>query len=94
MPKVKPHLLSATSLVRLIEGGELTAEAIVDSQTLIFDLRAIEYFALRDIEVARELWKLAARDLDYAVDHMLLLGRKTARSSSWTMLLRTTRLAV
>lgn len=54
----------------------LTAEAIVDSQTLIFDLRAIEYFALRDIEVARELWKLAARDLDHAVDHLLLLGRK------------------
>ena len=31
MPKVEPHLLSATSLVRLIEGGELTAEAIVRS---------------------------------------------------------------
>src|SRR6516162_6377321 len=31
MPKVEPHLLSATSLVRLIEGGELTAEAVVRS---------------------------------------------------------------
>jgi len=56
----------------------LTAEAIVDTVTLIFDRRAVEYFALRYIEVARELWKLAARDLDHAVDHMLLLGRKTA----------------
>ena len=31
MPKVEPHRLSATSLVRLIEGGELTAEAVVSS---------------------------------------------------------------
>jgi CRP/FNR family nitrogen fixation transcriptional regulator len=56
----------------------LTAEAIVDTVTMIFDLGAVEYFAMRDIEVARELWKLAARDLDHAVNHMLLLGRKTA----------------
>jgi len=56
----------------------LTAEAVVDTQTLIFDRSAVEYFALRDIEAARELWRLAARDLDHAVDHMLLLGRKTA----------------
>jgi CRP/FNR family nitrogen fixation transcriptional regulator len=64
----------------LESGGthRLTAEAIVDTQTLIFDRRAVEYFALREIEVARELWKLAARDLDHAVDHLLLLGRKTA----------------
>ena len=31
MPKVEPHRLSATSLVRLVEGGELTAEAVVRS---------------------------------------------------------------
>src|SRR5215469_2232262 len=31
MPKVEPHHLSAASLVRLIEGGELTAEAVVRS---------------------------------------------------------------
>src|ERR1700730_15488460 len=31
MPKVEPHRLSATSLVRLVEGGELTCEAIVRS---------------------------------------------------------------
>ena len=31
MPKVEPHRLSATSLVRLVKGGELTAEAIVRS---------------------------------------------------------------
>src|SRR5215470_15832855 len=31
MPKVEPHRLSAISLVRLIEGGELTSEAVIRS---------------------------------------------------------------
>src|ERR1700737_2047574 len=31
MPKAEPHRLSAASLVRLVEGGELTAEAVVAS---------------------------------------------------------------
>src|SRR5438477_8865786 len=31
MPKVEPHRLSATSLVRLVEGGALTSEAVVRS---------------------------------------------------------------
>src|SRR5215469_3527522 len=31
MPNVAPYRLAATTLVRLIEGGELTAEAIVQS---------------------------------------------------------------
>lgn len=31
MPNVEPHRLSATAIVRLIEGGELTAEAVVAS---------------------------------------------------------------
>src|SRR5438046_756234 len=31
MPKVEPHRLCATSLVRLLEGGELTAKAIIRS---------------------------------------------------------------
>jgi len=31
MPNVEPHRLSATDLARLIEGGELTAEAVVAS---------------------------------------------------------------
>src|SRR5258708_5182182 len=31
MPNVEPHRLSAIELVRLIEGGELTAEAVVAS---------------------------------------------------------------
>ena len=31
MPKIEPHRLAATALVRLIENGELTAEAVVAS---------------------------------------------------------------
>jgi CRP-like cAMP-binding protein len=56
----------------------LTAEAIVDTVTVIFDRRSLERFAVRDSGTARQLWKLAVRELDHAVNHMLLLGRKTA----------------
>ncbi len=31
MPNVEPHCLSATDIVRMVEGGELTAEAVVAS---------------------------------------------------------------
>jgi len=57
---------------------KLTAEAVVDTIALVFERGTLEYFALRDIEVARQLWSLTARNLDHAVEHMLLLGRKTA----------------
>jgi CRP-like cAMP-binding protein len=56
----------------------LTSEAIVDTVMVIFDRRALERFATRDVRTARQLWKLAVREFDHAVDHMLLLGRKTA----------------
>jgi CRP-like cAMP-binding protein len=57
---------------------KLTAEAVIETIVLIFERGTLEYFALRDIEVARQLWGLTARNLDHAVEHMLLLGRKTA----------------
>ena len=56
----------------------LSAEAISDTNVLIFRRRALEFLATRSIEVARGLWALTARSLDHAEDHMLLLGRKTA----------------
>jgi CRP/FNR family nitrogen fixation transcriptional regulator len=56
----------------------LTAEAVADATVLVFKRRTLEHFAMRNIEVARQLWSLAARNLDHAEDHMLLLGRKTA----------------
>jgi Asp-tRNA(Asn)/Glu-tRNA(Gln) amidotransferase A subunit family amidase len=31
MPNVEPHRLLATEIVRMVEGGELTAEAVVAS---------------------------------------------------------------
>jgi Asp-tRNA(Asn)/Glu-tRNA(Gln) amidotransferase A subunit family amidase len=31
MPNVEPHRLPATALARLVESGELTAEAVVQS---------------------------------------------------------------
>ena len=64
-----------------IESGaqhKLSAEAIVDSVVIVVKRRALESAAARDLDVARELWAITARNLDHAEEHMLLLGRKTA----------------
>jgi Asp-tRNA(Asn)/Glu-tRNA(Gln) amidotransferase A subunit family amidase len=72
MPKVEPHRLSATSLVRLIEGSELTAEAILRS--------CLERIAERE-PVVRAWSHLAAqsaldraRELDKKRQNTLLRG--------------------
>ena len=57
---------------------KLTAEAVTETVVLVFKRRTLEHFAMRNIEVARQLWNLTARNLDHAEEHMLLLGRKTA----------------
>ncbi len=56
----------------------LSAEAISETTVLIFRRRTVEAVAGRNVEVARSLWTRAARSLDHAEQHMLLLGRKTA----------------
>src|SRR5271155_5555817 len=72
MPKVEPHRLSAASLVRLVEGGELTAEAIVRS--------CLERIAEREPVVrawshlARESALAKAREADNARQNTLLKG--------------------
>src|SRR6202048_3306470 len=72
MPKAEPHRLSATSLVRLVEGGELTAEAVVRS--------CLERIAERE-PVVRAWSHLApepaltrAREADKARENTLLRG--------------------
>jgi CRP/FNR family transcriptional regulator, nitrogen fixation regulation protein len=55
-----------------------TAEALSDTQVLIFKRRGIERAATRNAEVACQLWAMAASGLRYAQDHMLLLGRRSA----------------
>src|SRR5690242_18435936 len=72
MPKVEPHRLSATSLVRLVEGGELTSEAVVRS--------CIERIAEREPVVrawshlAAEPALTRARELDKTRQKTLLGG--------------------
>src|SRR6266404_4676545 len=72
MPNVEPHRLSAIELVRLIEGGELTAEAVVASCLARIAerepvVRAWSYFAA-ETALAR------ARALDKAGKKTLLKG--------------------
>jgi Asp-tRNA(Asn)/Glu-tRNA(Gln) amidotransferase A subunit family amidase len=72
MPKVETHLLAATSLVRLIEDGELTAEAVVRS--------CLERIAEREPVVrawshlAGEAALARARELDRVRHNTLLRG--------------------
>ena len=63
------------------EAGEIhrfTAEAVAEATVLVFKRRTLEQLAARDLDVARWLWALTARNLDHAEEHMMLLGRKTA----------------
>jgi CRP/FNR family transcriptional regulator, nitrogen fixation regulation protein len=63
------------------EAGDVhrfTAEAVTEATVLVFKRRALERLAARDLDVARWLWALTARNLDHAQEHMMLLGRKTA----------------
>jgi Asp-tRNA(Asn)/Glu-tRNA(Gln) amidotransferase A subunit family amidase len=72
MPNVEPHRLSATALVRLIEGGELTAEAVIRS--------CLERIAEREqvvrawSHIAGEAALTRAREIDRAQEKLLLKG--------------------
>jgi Asp-tRNA(Asn)/Glu-tRNA(Gln) amidotransferase A subunit family amidase len=72
MPNVEPYRLSATTLVRLIEGGELTAEAVIRS--------CLERIAEREpvvrawSHIAGEVALTRARELDWAKRKTLLRG--------------------
>src|ERR1700756_4107332 len=72
MPNVEPNRLPATTLVKLVEGGELTAEAVVRS--------CLERIAEREPVVrawshlAAEESLLKARDTDRAKTQTLLRG--------------------
>lgn len=67
-------------LFGLEQGGmhRHTAEALSDTQVLIFRRRGIERAAANSAEVACQLWAMATSGLRYAQDHMLLLGRRSA----------------
>jgi CRP/FNR family transcriptional regulator/CRP/FNR family nitrogen fixation transcriptional regulator len=55
-----------------------TAEAVVDTKVLMFRRRQLERIATQNVEVACQLWTMAAKSLQHAEEHMLLLGRRTA----------------
>src|SRR4051812_41536180 len=73
-----------------LENGDehrFTAEAVVDVRLRLITRRRLEIVAENDVAVARNLLSLTTRNLQHAVDHMLLLGRKTALERVATFLL-------
>src|SRR6266540_2080089 len=61
-----------------LEVGEThacSAEAISDATVLVFKRSTVVALAGRDLDVARQLWTLTARELQRLQDHMLLLIR-------------------
>jgi CRP/FNR family nitrogen fixation transcriptional regulator len=64
-----------------------SAEAISDTIVLVVKRSAVEALAARDSAVARALWTMAAKDLERAQEHLLVLGRKNAQERLVTFLL-------
>jgi CRP-like cAMP-binding protein len=61
--------------LELSDQHSLSAEAIGEAVVLVIKRSAIVAAAKRDIDLARELWTMTARDLQRVQDHMLLLIR-------------------
>jgi CRP/FNR family nitrogen fixation transcriptional regulator len=64
-----------------------TAEAISDSAILVVKRSALVALASRQVDLARELWALTARELARVQNLMLTLGRKTAQERVASFLL-------
>jgi len=64
-----------------------TAEAITDSTILVVKRSALVALAARQIDLARDLWTLTARELAHVQNLMLTLGRKTAQERVASFLL-------
>lgn len=65
-----------------LEAGDnhrLTAEAISDATVLVIKRSALASRIAQDIDIARELWSVTARELEHVQDLMLVLGRKNAQ---------------
>ena len=64
-----------------LENGDnyrFTAEAIVETAARVVRRHSLEYVAMTDARVARDLLNMTAKNLLHAENHMLLLGRKTS----------------
>jgi len=73
------HLFEDVFGLENSEVHRFTAEAIVDTKLRLIMRRSLESAAESDLLVARNLLNLTTNNLQHAEDHMLLLGRKTAR---------------
>ncbi len=65
-----------------LEAGDnhrLTAEAISDATVLVIKRSALASRLAQNIDIARELWAVTARELEHVQDLMLMLGRKNAQ---------------
>jgi CRP/FNR family transcriptional regulator, nitrogen fixation regulation protein len=51
-----------------------SAEAVADANIIVVKRDAILALAARDVDIARQLWTLTARELQRVQDHMLILG--------------------
>lgn len=56
----------------------LTAEAVIDTTVRLLHRGSLERAAAADVEIARSLWSITAKELCHAESHLLLLGRKSA----------------
>jgi CRP/FNR family transcriptional regulator, nitrogen fixation regulation protein len=73
--------------LELDEDHHFSAEAINDAVVLVVKRSTIIGLAARDIDIARQLWAMTARELQRVQDHMLVLGCMNAKQRVATFLL-------
>jgi CRP/FNR family nitrogen fixation transcriptional regulator len=72
------HLAGDVFGLELGGAHRFSAEAVVDCEVALVRRTVLDRACERDGSATRELWSLAARDLERLQDHMVLLGRKSA----------------
>jgi len=73
------------------EDHRVSAEVIADAVVLVVKRSAILALAARDGDVARQLWRMTAHDLQRIQDHMLVLGCMNAKERVASFLLQLAR---
>jgi CRP/FNR family transcriptional regulator, nitrogen fixation regulation protein len=82
------HMVGEVFGIELDEEHQFSAEAVNDAVVLVVKRSAIIGLAARDADIGRQLWAMTARELQRVQDHMLVLGRMSAKQRVAAFLLQ------
>jgi CRP/FNR family transcriptional regulator, nitrogen fixation regulation protein len=64
--------------LELCDTHTVTADALIETEVIVASRRELEQLATDHADVARQLWRLTANQLDRADNYLLSAGRRTA----------------